>query len=135
MADTFNKLNSNLFANIARRATTISPIIEGKTKIPVAEIISTYPDGITITAFDMVQGTDQQGNATSYPVFVFAEDETRFGFGGTVLKNIVHAWIEAFEGDIESCSKALAANGGVKLRFAQGHTKAGRSVTTIDVVG
>lgn len=126
---------SNMFSNIARKATVLSPIIEGKTKISVSDIISTYPDGITLTNFDLVNGTDQNGNPSTYPVFVFAEDETRFGFGGTVLKNIVNAWIGAFDGDIEACSKALAANGGCKLRFSQGHTKAGRNVTTIDVIG
>lgn len=126
---------SNMFANLARKATTLSPIIEGKTKIPVSDIISNYPDGITLTNFDIISGTDQNGEATNYPVFTFAEDETKFGFGGTVLKNIVKAWLAAFDGDIESCSKALAANGGVKLKFAQGRTKSGRNVTTIDVIG
>lgn len=126
---------SNMFANLARKATTLSPIIEGKTKIPVSDIISNYPDGITLTNFDIISGTDQNGEATNYPVFTFAEDETKFGFGGTVLKNIVNAWLAAFDGDIDSCSKALAANGGVKLKFAQGRTKSGRNVTTIDVIG
>ena len=126
---------SNMFANIARKATTLSPIIEGKTKISVGDIIENYPNGITVTAFDMVSGTDQNGNPDMYPVFVFAEDTNRFGFGGHVFKNICEAWIANFEGDIETCSKALEANGGVKLRFAQARTKAGRNVTTIEVIG
>lgn len=126
---------ANMFANIARRATTLSPIIEGKTKISVGDIIATYPDGITVTSFDMVSGTDQSGETTTYPVFVFAEDDTRFGFGGAVFKNICEAWIANFDGDITSCAKALEANGGVKLKFAQARTKAGRNVTTIEVIG
>lgn len=126
---------ANMFANIARKATTLSPIIEGKTKISVGDIISTYPDGITITCFDMVSGTNQQGEPDTYPVFVFAEDNTRFGFGGAVFKSICEAWIANFEGDIETCAKALEANGGVKLKFAQARTKAGRNVTTIEVIG
>lgn len=126
---------SAMFANLARKATSLSPIIEGKTKISVSEIIAQYPEGITLMSFDMVNGTDQNGNPSTYPVFVFAEDDTRFGFGGTVLKNITSAWLEAFEGDVDSCAKALAANGGVKLKFAQGKTRNGRNITTIEVVG
>ena len=126
---------ANMFASIARKATTLSPIIEGKTKISVGDIIEDYPNGITVTAFDMVSGTDQNGNPDIYPVFVFSEDDTRFGFGGHVFKNICEAWIKNFEGDIETCSKALEANGGVKLKFGQARTKAGRNVTTIEVIG
>lgn len=125
----------NMFTNLARKATTLSPIIEGKTKISVAEIIDKYPDGITLTNFDIISGTDQNGESTTYPVFTFSEDDTRFGFGGSVLKNIINAWLAAFDGDVEGCSKALASNGGVKMKFAQGRTKAGRSITTIDVIG
>lgn len=126
---------SNMFANIARKATSLSPLIEGKTKISVSEIIESYPEGITLTSFDMVSSTDQNGNPSNYPVFVFAEDSTKFGFGGTVLKNITSAWLESFEGDVDACAKALTANGGVKLKFAQGKTRNGRNITTIEVIG
>lgn len=125
---------SNMFANLARKATTLSPIIEGKTKISVSDIIANYPEGITINGFDMINGTDQNGEPSTYPVFTFMEDNTRFGFGGAVLKNIINSWLAAFDGDVESCTKALAANGGVKLKFSQGRTKNGRNVTIIDVI-
>lgn len=126
---------ANMFAELARQATTLSPIIEGKTKISVGDIIANYPDGITVTDFDMVTSTDKDGNPDTYPVFVFAEDTSRFGFGGSVFKTICENWINHFDGDIETCSKALQAGGGVKMIFAQARTKAGRSVTTIKVVG
>lgn len=126
---------ANMFAELARKATVLSPIIEGKTKISVGDIIATYPEGITITDFDMVTSTDKDGNPDTYPVFVFSEDTSRFGFGGSVFKNICDNWIEHFDGDIETCAKALQAGGGVKMIFAQARTKSGRNVTTIKVVG
>ena len=125
---------SNMFARIARSATSLSPIIEGKVKIPTEDIIKIYPDGITINNFDMVSGTDQQGAPTMYPVYTFEEDDTKFGFGGAVLKKIIESWIAAFDGDIESTQKALKANGGVKLRFSQGRTKRGNNITMVEVV-
>jgi hypothetical protein len=124
-----------MFANLARRATSLSPLVENRTKISVGEIVDNYPEGITVNNFDMVNGTDQSGQPITYPVFTFAEDNTRFGFGGTVLKNIVNSWLAAFDGDIEACAKALNANGGVKLKFSHGRTKAGRTVTEIEVIG
>lgn len=127
---------ANMFASLARKATTLSPIIEGKEKISVGEIIEKYPDGITLINFDMVNGTDQNtGEPSNYPVFTFKEDSKKFGFGGHVLKNIINVWLANFEGDIETCSKALEAAGGVKLKFSRSTTKAGRSVTVVEVIG
>lgn len=129
-------MSNNIFANLARKATTLSPIIEGKTKIAVSGIVSNYPDGITVDNFDVISGTDPNtGQDTTYSVFTFLEDSTKFGFGGKIMTDICISWISAFDGDVEACSKALKANGGVKLKFAQGRTKAGRNVTTIDVIG
>lgn len=124
-----------MFAELARKATVLSPIIEGKEKISVGDIINIYPDGITVTDFDMVTSTDRDGNPDTYPVFCFAEDTSKFGFGGSVFKTICEQWILNFDGDIETCSKALKAAGGVKMIFAQAKTKAGRNVTTIEIVG
>ena len=125
---------ANMFADIARKATTISPLIEGKTKISVSDIISTYKDGITINGFDMVAGTDNNGAPSTYPIIVFAEDDSKFAFGGMVLKNVCLAWLEHFDGDIDTCNAALKANGGVKVLFSRQKTRNGREVTTVDVV-
>lgn len=126
---------ANMFAELARKATVLSPIIEGKEKISVGDIIANYPNGITVTEFDMVTSVDKDGNPDTYPVFVFAEDTSKFGFGGSVFKNICENWIHHFDGDIETCAKALQAGGGVKMIFSQAKTKAGRPVTTIEIVG
>lgn len=125
----------SMFTDIAKRATTVSPLINGKTKIAVSDIIAQYPEGVTINAFDMINGSDQMGNVSTYPVFTFVEDDSKFGFGGTVLKNIVNAWIANFDGDVAACSEALKTSGGVKMRFGRGTTRNGRSVTTIDIIG
>ena len=126
---------ANMFADLARKATVLSPIIEGKEKISVGDIVANYPDGITVTEFDIVNTTDKDGNPDTYPVFVFAEDTSKFGFGGSVFRTICDNWLDHFDGDIETCAKALNAAGGVKMIFSQTKTKAGRSVTTIKVIG
>lgn len=120
--------NNNLFANIARRATTLSPLMEGRDKMETKDIIEQYPDGVTVTAFDMVGSGDE-----AYPVFVFAEEPTKFAFGGAVFKSIVLAWIENFEGSISDASAALTATGGVRMVFEHTTTKQGRSLTNVKI--
>ncbi len=121
---------ANKFANIAKKQTTLSPIMENRTKLSTEELIKQYPNGVTVCEFDMIEIGDE-----SFPVFTFAEDETRFVFGGTVLGNIVYAWVSDYDGDIEGASKALNAVGGVKMRFSKGRTKNGNNITLVDVVG
>lgn len=127
--------NNNIFANLARKATVLSPLMQGKTKMSVAEIIESYPNGITVNEFDIINNHDSEG-VSHYPVLAFNEEPERFAFGGIVMKQIVDSWVAAFDGDIAACSAALKANGGVVLKFSHGSTKDGkRNVTNIEVVG
>jgi hypothetical protein len=120
--------NSNIFAQIARKATSLSPLMEGRTKISMREIIERYPDGVTVTAFDMLGS-----GADAYPVFIFAEDPTVFAFGGAVMGSIVGAWIQQFGGSVEDASDGLASAGGVRMVFEHSTTKTGRSLTSVRI--
>ena len=112
---------ANIFASIARKATTLSPMMEGRERMGIDELIANYPDGVTITAFDMIStGVD------SYPVLNIAEDSN--------VNNIVHDWLEHFEGDIDTANNALAAAGGVRVKFAKSRTKSGNNLTTVQVL-
>ena len=120
---------SNRFTKIAEKATSLSPLMNGREKIDIDEIISYYPYGITITEFDIITtGVD------TFPVFLFEEDNTKFGFGGIVLHQIIDSWVQEFEGDIEATSKALKADGGVKMKFKKSRTKTGNNVTLIEIL-
>lgn len=124
-----------LFTELARKATTLSSIMVGRTKISTQDVISTYPDGITVTAFDIVTTPDQNGIMNTYPVVAFAEDNTKFIYGGKSMKDIVDSWVANFDGDIDATSQALTAAGGVKMRMSVGKTRNGRTFTKIDVIG
>ena len=115
---------SNKFAQIARKATTLSPIMEGKDRLTVDDVISLYPDYITINGFDIISS-----GAESYPVLTFAEDTSKFLFGGAIMNNICHDWAELCDGDIEEASKQLNLAGGCKIKFEKGRTKAGNNLT------
>ena len=120
---------NSIFANIAKQVTTLSPLMNGREKMSMDDIIAEYPNGITVCEFDIINTS-----ADSFPVFTFAEDDTKFAFGGTILHNILDAFVSKFEGDIESTSTALKAAGGLKMRFYKSRTKTGNNVTLVEVI-
>lgn len=122
-------MQNNIFAQLARKTTTLSPIMEGRTKMETRDIIAKYPQGITVYAFDMINSSAEE----TYPVFLFKEEQDKFAFGGAVFKSIVESWIHQFDGSIDDCSSALGASGGVKMIFKTSVTKNGRSITTIEI--
>ena len=126
---------ANMFATIAKEATTLSKLMKGREKISVADVIKNYPDGITVTGFDIILSHNDNLGMDSYPIVIFSEDPSKFVFGGTVLNGFVRAWLAHFDGDIEACNKALASYDGVKLKFSRQRSKTGnREYTSIEVV-
>lgn len=115
---------ANKFSAAAKKATTLSPIMEGKERLTVDDVISLYPEYITINGFDIIST-----GMESYPVLTFAEDSGKFVFGGAIMNNICHDWAELCEGDVEEASKQLNLAGGVKIKFEKARTKAGNNLT------
>ena len=57
------------FKDRAVSATSISKIMEGRVKISNDELMTKYPDGVTILGFDWMKGDDGK-----YPVCIFEEN-------------------------------------------------------------
>ena len=125
----------NMFVNLAKRATTLSPIMDGREKISTEDVIKKYPEGITVQEFDVVTTPDKDGNPSTYPIITFAEDNTKFLYGGKALMDMVTMWLANFEGDVESTSNALKAAGGVKIKMRSSRTKQGLNFTKVEVIG
>ena len=68
------------FRDLARKATTLSELMENREKIQTGEVIKNFPDGITLNAVDVIKTSD-----VKYPIFTFVEDSTTFDCGGIVL--------------------------------------------------
>ena len=126
---------ANMFVNLAKRATTLSPIMDGREKISTEDVIKKYPEGITVQEFDVVTTPDKDGNPSTYPIITFAEDNTKFLYGGKALMDMVTMWLANFEGDVEATSNALKAAGGVKIKMRSSRTKQGLNFTKIEVIG
>ena len=126
---------ANMFAEMAKKAVANSAVREGRERISTEEIISTYPNGITITEFDIL--TKRNGDAlVNFPTFAFAEDITKYFNGGSSLSKIVDGWLAHFEGDIEACNAALRASGGCKIRLLpMQRTGNGNNFVPVEVLG
>lgn len=108
-----------MFSKLAKSSTTLSPLIEGKTKLSTEEAIKKFDGIITVVEFDTVADAERDW----YPVILIEEAPEQFMFGGFVIKKIIESWLVAFDGDVTACSKALKAEGGVKLKLEQGKTR------------
>lgn len=121
------------FKSKALEATSLSDLMNGRTKIDTNDIIAKFADGITITAVDMVE-YEKEGNPVEYPIFLFKENENAFYAGGVVLKKIAKAWAGDFDGDYAALSKELESSGGVKIKLTVGRAKTGNSITNVEII-
>lgn len=118
------------FRDLARKATTLSEIMENREKIQTGEVIKSFPNGITLNAVDVIKTTDAE-----YPVFTFLEDSSRFYCGGIVLSKIVDTWVEEYNGDLGMLNHDLAESGGVKVKLRETKTRDGKNnITEVEVI-
>lgn len=123
------------FRESAISSTTLSPLMEGRTKISTADVKRKFKDGITIIAVDKMTGADKRtGESKEYAIIQFAEDDSVFLFGGKILSNIVFGWLEAYDMNVEACNADLKAAGGVRVKLETSRTKDGNDVTTVTVI-
>ena len=118
------------FRELARKATTLSELMENRVKIQTADVIKNFPDGITINAVDVIKTSD-----VKYPVFTFLEDSHSFYCGGVVLAKIVDTWLNEYNGDLGLLNHDLAETGGVKVKLTEAKTRDGKNnITEVEVI-
>lgn len=119
------------FRELAKRQTTLSPVMVDREKVKTDDLIESYPDGFTIIAFDYVSSKKSKGQ---YPVYNIAEDPSVFCNGGTVLDRIFSEFVKACDGDVAEASEELRRQGGLKVKLGHGTTKSGDDLTTVEVL-
>lgn len=127
--------NKSKFYDIAKETTVFSPVMEGRDKTTTQDIIERFPDGVTLTEFDIVSLYDDRAKEEKpVPVFAIKEDEKAAFFGGVVLCKLAQAWAAAYQGDIAAASAELKATGGVKVKLANTKTKSHQDVVSVEVL-
>lgn len=117
------------FRDKALAITSGSFITEGRDKVDMSDLIRNHPKGITLTGVDFLKDKDGK----EFGAFTFKEDDTKFFFGGQVLTDIAKSWAEGYD-DMETMSKELANDGGVKVILTTKESKNGRKYTSVEVL-
>lgn len=127
------------FAQVAKENTLLSAIMLGREKIATEAIINRE---LTIIGFDFAPKFDEKGNPIVNPdtgevdtfgVLVFKEMPDKYYCVGTVFTKVCHAWAAPFTSAKEA-SEALAAEGGVRVKFTPGRTKRGNNLTNVEIL-
>ena len=118
------------FGNVAKNNQKAGcPQMENREKASIEDIITDYPDGITITGVGFIQLEDEVA------VFNFAEDEKVFFFGGKVLTDLAKAWLtEIGEGYQKVLNEELTKDGGCKIKLSRKKNKKNQFYTAYEVV-
>lgn len=127
------------FKQVAQENTLLSAIMVGKEKLETDQVINKE---LTIIAFDFAPKFDQSGNriideatgeVDEFGVVVFAEFPGHYYCVGAVFTKVCKAWASAFESAAEA-SEALAAEGGVRVKFTPSKTKKGNNLTAVEIL-
>ena len=124
-------MNNNFinFKSLAKEATTLSHLMEDRVKVTTDDIISGYPDGITITEFDYVNTGKEE-----YYIAGFSEDEGAYLNCGLILAKVFDSFVKAFDGDINGASDCLKEQGGLKVKLEKTRTRSGNTITRVSVI-
>lgn len=120
---------ANKFSTLADKALAGSEIMKGRTKISTDDVITRFPNGVTLIAVDVIPN-DKGG----YPVFNIKEDPSIYFNGGAMAMKIVMEWLKEYDGDVDACSRALGSEGGCRVRFYKKQSKNGRTVVMPEVL-
>ena len=115
--------------NAARSAMGSDSIMEGRESIKTADIIAKYPDGICITGV-----AKKTYNGSTYPVFTFAEDPSKYFSGALALTQLVDGMIENYDGNLAELNSDLSREY-LKIKLTKVRTRNGYYFTKVVVVG
>lgn len=127
------------FKRVAQENTLLSAIMVGKEKLETDDILNKE---LTIIAFNFAPKFDEKGKpiidsstgeVDTFGVVVFAEYPNNYYCVGAVFTKVCHAWAAGFD-SVQEASTALAAEGGVKVKFTASKTKKGNNLTAVEIL-
>lgn len=127
------------FKQVAQENTLLSAIMINRDKLETDDVINKE---LTIVGFDFAPKFDKNGGpiidastgeVETFGVVVFSEMPDKYYCVGTVFTKVCHAWMTDFDSP-EEASAALAAEGGVKVRFTPSKTKKGNNLTAVEII-
>lgn len=123
------------FTDLAKKKTSGSPVLEGRAKITTDDIIAKYPNGVTINAFDFLNGKNGR-----YVVCAFRQDPMAYFNGGKILTEIFESFVDEYQAEgvtfqdaLDQCMQDFEKEG-LKVKLSMSRTKEGNRVTLVEVI-
>lgn len=113
---------------IAKRANTLSELMNNREKISTEDIKKYYPNGIHINQVDFMEKDNK-----TVTIATFTEDNTKFFFGGTIITNIFSAVLMNYEGDIGEINKDLKKEP-LHIKITSGTNSKGQPLNKVDII-
>lgn len=129
----------NKFKQQAQEATLLSPIMKDREKMATEDVVGRE---LTIVGFNFAPKFDEKGYAivdseTGQPdefgVVIFSEEPDKYYCVGAVFTKVCKLWAADYP-TVKEASDALAASGGVKVKFSEGKTKRGNNLVNVDIL-
>ena len=121
---------SNL-KDLAKNAFAIDPILDGRNKITIEDLIAQYPDGVSIDGFSIYQPVNKI--YPERPVFSFVKDGTKYFNGGKALKKMVTAWLDSYDNDRVAINEELKKSP-LKVKLEKITLRNGNKFTKVTVI-
>lgn len=123
-------MKNTALRDLAIKELVLSPIMEGREKLKMEDLVKVYPKGVTITAVDMIPDAK---TGELYSLFTFEEDETKFASGGVIFNKIAKKWLEEYDYDIHNLSHDLAEER-IVIKFYYDKTSNKRDVIKCEII-
>lgn len=121
---------SNIKEFLQSVASNQSELTKDRTKVELDEVIQHYPNGVTITAFEIAKSNEFD---TEFTICNIKENDKIYFFGGKILTNIFNALIQA-TGSLENANQALNLQPCV-FKFTKVQSKDGtKNYYTVEIV-
>lgn len=119
-----------MLKEIAIRETSISSVIEGKTKIDIDAVVNIV---LTIEKIDLIKMRNKNtGDNDDVAIIIFKEKPDNFIFGGICFVNIVKAWVDAC-GTVDAVNENLQSES-IQVKIEKTKTKAGNNVNKVIIL-
>ena len=119
------------FKDLASQAVAekaISPIIAGRVSMATDDVITTFPEGITINNFDYVADWEHY-------VYTIKEAPDKFLSAGSALENIFKKFVEMYDGAVEDAAADFSKSGGIKVNLNKTKSnRTGKTFTNVTIL-
>lgn len=116
--------------DLALKELVLSPLMEGREKLKMEDLVRIYPKGVTITAVDMIPDAK---SGELYSIFTFEEDNTKFASGGVIFNKVAKTWLEEYDYNIHNLSHDLAEES-IVIKFYYDKTSNKRDVIKCEIM-